>query len=115
MRYKLLSLSAGLLLAGVLFNSCKQGTDPMPMQTSAGSSSTPAHPALTYVAQLQSGHGSGTTWLWTVAVTDTDGSHATNVYVASNGTGVSVPCWSPTGGSIAFVESGSGTLYIKAI
>ncbi|MDP4219082.1 MAG: hypothetical protein Q8916_06095 [Bacteroidota bacterium] len=90
------------VLATILFSACKQGsnlTDNMPMRTNAGSGSSTAHPAITYV--------SGTTlkkiFYNTIAVMDTDGTHQTNVYTASSSSETDMnPTWSPSGGSIAW-------------
>ena len=106
MRYKLLTLFAGLLLAGVILNSCRQGstlTDTMPMRTGSGGGTTAANPVVVYTKNGGAAIG----------VMDADCSHRTVVYTGANGATVNTPSWSP-GSSIAF-RLGSGTkTYIMA-
>ena len=89
--------------------SCKQGPDSInsglhPMSVNA---STTANPALTYVSST-----SGHTSYPTIAVMDTDGGHSANVYTAGSTTATEqFAAWSPSGGSVSFVENKS----IKAV
>jgi hypothetical protein len=108
-------LSAFLVLAGlgIMLSACKQ--DPQsangPQTVLPLSSNTPpANPALTFSTVPDSGYEA-------VAVSDSDGSHVTNIYYPHRYSlyqGYMVGCesWSPSGGSIAFVAYWSpDTLY----
>ncbi|MDP4220551.1 MAG: hypothetical protein Q8916_11765 [Bacteroidota bacterium] len=102
---KLLCLLFALSFAGMVA-SCKQDSgisDPMkPMK--AASSASSASPALTYTSSAKSGR----TTFPTIAVMDSDGTHAANVYTAgSSTTALSNPCWSPDGKSVLWGENTS--------
>src|SRR5438128_740267 len=110
MKHTLLQFSA-MLLAAAFFCSCSKdssnivGTNVTPFRSVTSKSS--AHPALTYIGSYTKGSSGGNTWN-TVAVMDTDGTHQTNVLIASIDEGLGdyfeFPRWSPTGGSIAYIE-----------
>jgi hypothetical protein len=76
--------------------------------------STPANPALTYQG---TGNSKGSSYQ-TVAVMDADGSHQTNLYGSAQTAGqfFMYESWSPTGTSIAFVQTnGSATAPVASI
>jgi len=105
MRYKLLSLSAGLLLAGVFINSCKQ--DPgssmsiLPMKASGGS--TP-NPVIVYTGSSLV-HGQYYPSLNTM---DSDGVNQKAIITSypNMGADYSSPTWSPDNANISFVRAG---------
>lgn len=106
-----------VLVTGMLFISCTK--DPMsansvlPMTT--GSSGSTAHPAWTYPRSTTIKNVS----YYTVAVSDSDGTHAANVYTSASSTNrIITPTWSSSGGSVSFVEgpnSGWGAYAVKAV
>jgi len=111
----LLLAATTVVVAASLLSSCK--TDPssangpqaiLPLN-SHGGGSAPAHPQLVYVGGKTISHNQ----YETIAVMDSDGSHQTTLYTAPasiSGTtyacaNLKAACWSPSGGSIAWLEA----------
>lgn len=107
-----------LLLAGGLFlNSCsKDENSPSGIMPMKAPPPADAHPAWTYVASAVIIKKT----YYTVAVSDSDGTDAANVYTSTSTTNrILTPTWSSSGGSVSFVEGpssgGWGAYAIKAV
>lgn len=106
---KLLYLSAIMIIAFAYLAGCKQ--DPSSSNgtmTMTTNTTTSAHPAWAFTS-LKTVNSYGYT---TIAVSDSDGTNATNVYTSAlNDTKLktSSASWSASGGSVSFIETTSGS------
>ena len=116
MRYKLLSLCAGLLLAGVFFTSCNKDsglTNPtLPMKAGGGGGT--ANPAIAYINSTTSG---GHTYS-TIGVMDTTGANAMDIVTASFNTiqgKFAHTSWNYSGSSITYGTYETSSWAINAV
>src|SRR2546428_567994 len=96
-------------LAATAFSACSNDANtvagPTGMILRSGTT-TPAHPALVYTGGVVvAAHGHVT--YTAIVVMDTDGTHQTSVYTSPTSAAVDYQndCWSPSGGSVAWVEN----------
>lgn len=115
---KLIPFFALLLAGGIFLNSCSKdmGSSPSEIMPMSTTTTADAHPAWTYVASAVISKKT----YYTVAVSDSDGTDAANVYTSASTTNrILTPTWSSSGGSVSFVEgptsAGWGAYSIKAV
>src|SRR5205807_8110290 len=112
----LLSFSISTILAVAFFAGCQQDSNslnyPMSMSTQV---TADAHPAWTFgsskTVTITTKHTTTTTKYGTIAISDSDGTDLTNIYTGPGYPGTTVfnsagsPTWSPSGGSISFIQN----------
>jgi hypothetical protein len=115
---KTLFIFAATVAAASLLSACQQdpqsANQPLVLPQGTSSSSTPAHPAITYPSVVAV-HSSNYN---TVGVMDTDGTHQTDIVTASTTyETLRNTCWNYSGGSITYRDYGSSSssLYPSSI
>jgi hypothetical protein len=99
-----ITIFAVALLTGCQQDPSSSANSFMPM---SASTSTTAHPAWTFTRSTVIRHNT----YYTVAVSDSDATNTTDVYTSSVALkSLSSLTWSASGGSISFIESGTGTI-----
>ena len=102
-KYLLSTLFAFATLGALVSCNKDSGLTNVILPMSTGTSSSSANPVLAYTSST-----GGKNSKQTIAVMNSDGSNQTNVYTAgTTTTGLSNPCWSADGKSIAWIENSS--------